>query len=51
MTLARKDLASMKLPGVVLLTALVVAFVLIDMSAATRDRTAQQLNAHRSALR
>lgn len=51
MALARKDLASMKFPGVVLLTALVVAFVLIDMSSTTRDRTAQQLNAHGSALR
>lgn len=51
MALARKDLASMTLPGIVLLSALVIAFFLVDMSSAMRDRAAQQLNAHGSALR
>lgn len=51
MALARKDLASMKLPGVVLLSALVIAFSLVNMSSIMRDRAAQQLNAHGSALR
>lgn len=51
MALARKDLASMKLPGAVLLSALVVAIFLVDMSSAMRDRAAQQLSAHGNALR
>lgn len=51
MALARKDLASMKLPGMVLLSAFVIAYVLIDMSSTTRDRTAELLNAHGNALR
>lgn len=41
----------MKLPGVVLLSALAVAFFLVDITSAMRDRAAQQLGAQGSALR
>lgn len=41
----------MKLPGAVLLSALAVAYFLVDMSSAMRDRAAQQFNAQGSALR
>lgn len=41
----------MKLPGVVLLSALVVAYFLVDISSAMRDQAARQLDAQGGALR